>query len=47
MNKLTKIIRVRLSKEDVKLIVNKNISAFVREAVLAKLSQENKLKLPF
>lgn len=47
MSKLNKIIRVRLSDEDIKLIGNKNLSAYIREAIALKLYQENKIKIPF
>ncbi len=41
MSKLTKIVRVRLSDDDIKLIGNKNISAYIREAIALKLYKEN------
>ena len=46
---LTKIVRIRLSDEIISKIHAKNLSAFIRDAVLEKLekNEETKIEIPF
>ena len=47
MAKLNKIIRVRVSEEDIKLIGNNNLSKFIRSAIADKFLKEDKIDMPF
>ncbi len=46
---LEKIVRVRFSDEIIGKIPTKNISAYIREAVLEKMqkNEESKIEIPF
>lgn len=40
MKRLTKIIRVRITEEQANLLINKNVSNYIREALMVQLQKD-------
>ena len=47
MKRFNKIIRVRISEEQANLLSKKNISNYIREAIVEKMLRDEIVKLPF
>jgi len=47
MKRLTKIIRLRITDEELQAIKGKNISRYIREAIIEKMNKEGVLTIPF
>jgi len=47
MKRLTKIIRLRISDEELQALKGKNISRYIREAIVEKMHKEGVLTVPF